>query len=209
MSASSYFAALVMWLAMTGIMMAPVVFPWVRALHRRSAIRPTGRTAVATLPCFVAGYAAAWSAFSAVAALVHSSLASSGFSIPFGPGTRASAAVLLVAGGYQFTGLKKACLRHCRSPAGYLLLHWRQGSAGWLRLGFRHGLFCVGCCWSLMALAFVVGMSSLLWMGAMAAIMLAETALPFGSKLASVAGALLLAAGAGILLLSWAPWPAR
>lgn len=212
-----------MWLAMTAVMMAPVVYPWLRALHvltngprpgsapagRRDAPQPApggssvpadGSSPVAVVP-FAAGYAVAWAGFSTAAATLHAALGAAGLPVPLWVHAPVAAAtVLIVAGAFQFTGLKESCLVHCRSPAGYLLAHWRGGAAGWARLGLRHGLYCVGCCWALMALALVVGMASLAWMGAMAAFMAAETALPFGHRLARPAGAVLLAAGTAMLV---------
>ena len=193
-----------MWLTMTAVMMAPVAYPWVRALHRLAGApsQPASlsQRSPALVAPFVAGYALAWAGFSAVAAAVHAGLGASGLPVPLGVrAPAASAVVLIVAGAYQFTGLKESCVVHCRSPAGYLLVHWREGRAGWARLGFRHGLYCVGCCWALMLLALVVGMASVLWMGAMAAFMVAETALPFGHRLAKPAGVVLVVAGVAIL----------
>lgn len=190
-----YFLVLAMWLTMTAVMMAPVVFPWLRALHRLATDQPS----LALAP-FAVGYGVAWVGFSAVVAMLHVGLDAAGLPVPLGVGApAASATVLIVAGAYQFTGLKASCLIHCRSPVGYLLVRWRHGPVGWARLGLRHGLYCVGCCWALMALALVVGMTSLTWMGAMAAFMVAETALPFGYRLAKPAGVVLLAAGVAML----------
>lgn len=187
-----------MWLAMTGVMMAPVVLPWVRALRRLAA---GGKNAVSPAP-FVAGYGAAWSGFSAAAAGAHVGLPALGLPVPFGlEAPTASAALLIAAGLFQFTKLKAACLTHCRSPAGWLLAHWRSSSAGWLRLGARHGLYCIGCCWALMLLAFVAGMAGWAWMVGLALFMAAETTLPFGQRATKPAGCLLVAAGLAVLWL--------
>lgn len=192
---SRYVPAFSMWLGMTGVMMAPVVFPWLRALSRVAA-------SAATLPPFVAGYATAWAGFSAAAAGIQVSLLSMGLPVPFGLDAPVlSATALFLAGAFQFTRLKEACLSHCRSPAGYLLAHWRKGAIGHARLGFGHGLHCVGCCWALMALALVVGMIDLVWMGLLMAVMVAETTLPFGARVAKPAGVALIVAGAVVLAL--------
>jgi len=82
--------------------------------------------------------------------------------------------VLIVAGAYQWTPLKQACLRHCRSPLAFLLHHWRQGAWGAVISGMRHGLFCLGCCWMLMAPLFVGGLMNLLWIAALALLVLIE-----------------------------------
>lgn len=226
-----YLFAFAMWTAMTGAMMTPVVFPWLRALHRlaakpprhrprpralpRLAVKPPAgarsdrrpprpsspdRKAVALAP-FGTGYAVAWLGFSAAAASLHVGLSWAGLPIPLGThAPTAAAVVVIVAGAFQFTRLKESCLVHCRSPAGYLLAHWQEGPGGWARLGIRHGLYCVGCCWALMALALVVGMASIGWMGLMAAFMAAETALPFGRRLTKPAGVALLVLGTAMLV---------
>lgn len=187
-----------MWLAMTGVMMAPVVLPWVRALHRLAG----GGSDALPLAPFVAGYGAAWSGFSAAAAGVHAGLPAAGVPVPFGlEAPTATAALLVAAGLFQFTKLKQACLTHCRSPAGYLLAHWRSSVAGWTRLGARHGLYCIGCCWALMLLALAAGMAGWAWMGGLTVFMAAETTLPFGRRMTKPAGCLLVAAGVGVLWL--------
>jgi len=193
-----------MWLAMTGVMMAPVVLPWLRALSRiADGGAASSAGPLAAVGPFAAGYAVAWAGFSAALAGVHLALSRMSVPVPFGLEARAlSAAALFLAGGFQFTRLKEACLSHCRSPAGYLLTHWRTGPAGHARLGFGHGLHCVGCCWALMALALVVGMIDLVWMGLLMAVMVAETTLPFGARLRKPVGALLLAAGLAVLFVA-------
>ena len=195
-----YVPAFSMWLGMTGVMMAPVVVPWLRALSRVAA--NPGASPITTLAPFVAGYAAAWAGFSAAAAGIQMSLLSLGLPVPFGLDAPVLAATaLFLAGAFQFMRLKEACLSHCRSPAGYLLAHWRKGAIGHARLGLGHGLHCVGCCWALMALALVVGMIDLVWMGLLMAVMVAETTLPFGARVAKPAGVALIVAGAVVLAL--------
>lgn len=199
-----YLPVFLMWLAMTGVMMAPVVLPWLRALSRLAddgAVFSAGP--LASVGPFAAGYAVAWAGFSAALAGVHLSLSRMSVPVPFGLEAPAlSVAALWLAGGFQFTRLKEACLSHCRSPAGYLLTHWRSGPAGHARLGFGHGLHCVGCCWALMALALVVGMINLVWMGLLMAVMVAETTLPAGGRLRKPVGALLLVAGLVVLVVA-------
>ncbi|MDE2796942.1 MAG: DUF2182 domain-containing protein [Gemmatimonadota bacterium] len=188
----SYSSALAMWMAMTAVMMAPIAVPWLRALRRQAADRNT--------PSFVfpfaAGYALAWTGFSVVAAAFQLSLAALEVPVPFGlDAPLHSATALILAGAFQFTPFKTVCLSRCRSPAGYLLARWRSGATGHLRMGLGHGLDCVGCCWALMALALVVGMIDLVWMGLLMAVMVAETTLPFGARLTRPVGAGLVAAG--------------
>ena len=197
-----------MWLAMTAVMMAPVVYPWSRALWRIAGSGVPGAPMVATVP-FAGGYTIAWAGFSAAAAAVHMTLSAMHLPIPFAMDVPVlSATALGLAGTFQFTKLKEACLSHCRSPAGFLLTRWRPGAAASARLGLEHGLYCVGCCWALMALALVVGMIDLLWMGVLMAVMVAETTLPFGARLTRPVGVALLAAGAALMVMSRLTFPA-
>jgi predicted metal-binding membrane protein len=111
----------------------------------------------------------------------------------------AAGAVLVAAGVYQWTPLKDTCLRHCRSPAEFLVRHWRRGALGAVRTGIRHGLFCLGCCWVLMALLFVGGLMNLAWVGAISLLVLIEKTMPWGGRMSRVAGAVLAVWGAASL----------
>ncbi len=108
-------------------------------------------------------------------------------------------ALLLLAGAYQLTPLKHTCLVQCRSPAAWLARHWRPGAGGALRMGVHHGLFCVGCCWSLMLLLFAGGVMNLVWIAGLAIIVLLEKLLPRGEWLARGSGVLLVAVGCTLL----------
>jgi predicted metal-binding membrane protein len=108
--------------------------------------------------------------------------------------------LLLAAGTFQFTPLKRACLARCRSPLSFLISDWRPGRLGALVMGLKHGAFCVGCCWLLMVLMSAAGVMSLFWMAALAVFVLAEKAAPRGDLLARLAGSALLVAGAGLLV---------
>jgi predicted metal-binding membrane protein len=117
------------------------------------------------------------------------------------PDMAAGSAVLasllfLSAGIYQFTPLKRACLRRCRSPLEFLAEHWREGNAGAFRMGARHGAYCVGCCWAVMALLFAGGVMNLAWIAGLALLVLAEKLLPGGPVVGRVLGAGLVAWGA-------------
>jgi predicted metal-binding membrane protein len=107
--------------------------------------------------------------------------------------------LLIAAGLYQFTPLKHACLRHCRSPVDFVLNRWRDGTAGALRMGVEHGLYCLGCCWVAMALLFVFGVMNLLWIAALAILVLLEKAVPGGPRIARGAGVLMVVGGAWML----------
>jgi predicted metal-binding membrane protein len=109
---------------------------------------------------------------------------------------RLGAALLILAGVYQLTPWKDACLRRCRAPAQFLAAHWRAGPAGALRLGALHGLYCIGCCAPLMALLFVGGVMNLLWIAGIALFVLLEKTLPLGRAGRWVSGLALIATGA-------------
>jgi predicted metal-binding membrane protein len=151
---------------------------------------------------FSAGYLVAWMTFSALAATAQVVLHRVAWLSPdmVGRSSVLVGAILLVAGVYQWLPLKTACLTHCRSPLGFLTHHWREGPTGGLVMGLHHGLFCVGCCWALMALLFVVGVMNLLWVAAIAAFVLVEKLSRQGPLLGRVAGAVLMVWGAYVLV---------
>lgn len=103
--------------------------------------------------------------------------------------------VLVIAGGYQLSPLKDMCLSACRTPLGYLMTHWREGRSGALLMGLHHGLYCIGCCWALMTIQFVVGVMNLAWMAGLSLFMFIEKVSARGPMLGKVVGILLIAAG--------------
>lgn len=111
--------------------------------------------------------------------------------------------LLVAAGLYQWTPLKGRCLSECRSPLGFLTREWREGTGGALVMGARHGAFCVGCCWVLMALLFVAGVMNMLWIAALPIYVLVEKVAPAGGWLARVAGLLFVARGGWVLAAAW------
>lgn len=104
------------------------------------------------------------------------------------------------AGIYQLTPLKYLCLSQCRSPLGFLLGSWRDGYMGAFRMGLEHGLYCLGCCWSLMTILFVVGTMNLVWMGLLSAVIFAEKIVPYGVELGKASGIALVAFGLALSL---------
>ena len=187
-----------MWSGMTAVMMTPVVWPWLKALRR---VMPEGAS-VWTVPAFAVGYGAAWVLFSTVMAASQLVLARAGAAVPLSAAFPSVAgAGLVAAGAFQFSALKNACLDHCRSPMGFFLSRWRGGGVGALRMGGRHGIFCLGCCWALMALALFVGAMDWRLMAVMTGVMLVETATPLGVALSRPLGGFLVVCGLGLLLL--------
>jgi len=140
-----------------------------------------------------------WTGFSAVAALAHWGLHAVELLSPdmVIANPVASGILLLSAGAYQLTPFKTACLAKCRTPMGFLFGEWRDGSAGAFVMGVRHGAYCVGCCWLLMALLFVGGVMSPFWIVVLTLIAMAERILPFGESVAHG-----VAAGA----IGWGLW---
>jgi predicted metal-binding membrane protein len=164
---------LLAWQLMIAAMMLPASLPLIRLFGRASANQPRPRSARAA---FFGGYALVWTAFGAAAFLgdlaVHRLVERWGW-LAARP-ELVGGAVLLLAGAFQFSKLKDRCLRVCRHPAGYLLRHYQRGTGAAFRLGAGHGLFCVGCCWALMLVAFAAGVANLWWMAALTAVMVFE-----------------------------------
>jgi len=179
-TASPAFGFLViMWFVMMSSMMVPVIWPWVRAFHRfQNEIRATAE--------FVLGYFTAWLIYSFAVAF---------FQMRVGQlGPLWIAAIFAAAGAYQFSPLKQACLMHCRSPFSFFLARWHNRSSRGLRIGWSHGLYCLGCCWALMATSIAVGMANLWWMAVLATVTFIEQVTPRGNKLRIPPGIALLAA---------------
>jgi len=183
------------WLLMIAAMMLPTIYPILRLFGRMTADRTN---AASLLWLVVLGYLAAWFGFGLAAhgvdSLLHSLAQDSAWMLTHG--WAMGAAVLGAAGLFQFSTLKYRCLDKCRTPIGFITQHWR-GQAPVreaLALGAAHGLFCVGCCWALMLLMFVVGTGNLGWMLALGAVMAAEKNLSWGRRLSAPLGLLLIVA---------------
>ena len=190
-----------MWFGMMASMMAPTAWPWVRTFHRFGGAAH-GAKARATA-WFASGYLLVWLGYAIGAALLQRALQGLELLQPSGDVAvaRAGGVILLIAGLYQFAPLKRACLTHCRTPIGYFLTRWHDGPMGPFRMGLHHGLFCVGCCWALMATAFAVGVMNAWWMAALGVLALLEQVAPQGHLLRRVLGVGFLAAGLSRLAL--------
>jgi len=155
-----------------------------------------------TAMLFALGYLLVWCGFSLAATLLQWGFDNAGLlseKMAFANAVLTST-VLIAAGVYQWTPLKDACLRHCRSPSEFLFRHLRLGLLGAVGTGVRHGLFCLGCCWMLMALLFVGGLMSLTWVGAIALLVLVEKTIPWGDWVSRLGGALLVVWGVANLV---------
>jgi len=177
------------WVTMTAAMMLPSAAPMVLTYAR---VARDARTWV-----FVLGYLVAWTAFGLVAYGLYRLVARSspGWVAWDREGPYVAGAALALAGLYQLSPLKEACLRNCRGPFRYLAHDWREGRTGALRMGAEHGLFCVGCCWGLMLALFALGVMSLFWTAVVAAAIFAEKVLPRGPALARLLAVALVALG--------------
>ena len=190
-----------MWAVMMVAMMLPSALPTILIFHRAVRNDPEVRSPSRRTFAFVAGYILAWCGFSVGATLLQWGLAEAALLSPMMVSASAwlGGAILIVAGVYQWTPLKYACVRQCRSPLAFLAEHWEPGMPRALRLGLHHGLYCVGCCWGLMLLLFVGGVMSLLWIAAITAFVLLEKLAPYGALVQRLSGLALVLAGAWVL----------
>ncbi len=199
-SAADFGLMYVMWAVMMVAMMAPSATPMLlmfatvnrRRKEREAPYVPTG--------IFLAGYVIVWAAFSLAATggnwgLHQASLLSS----MMGESTSGylGGGLLVLAGVFQWSPLKYNCLKQCRTPMGFLMTSWREGPRGALRMGLEHGVYCLGCCWALMLLLFVLGIMNLVWIAALAAFVLAEKVSPKAEWVSRITG---------VLLLGWGIW---
>jgi predicted metal-binding membrane protein len=200
MDAHNLVLLLAMWCVMMVGMMLPSAAPMIltfAAINQRR--RQRGQPYVPTA-LFTAGYLAAWAGFSVVATLAQWGLERLALLAPMAmkiTSPSLGGGLLIAAGLYQLTPLKQVCLDHCRSPFDFLINRWRDGAAGAWRMGWSHGLYCLGCCWILMALLFVVGAMDLLWVAGFAALVLVEKLLPAGLWIARLSG---------VGLIVWGVW---
>jgi predicted metal-binding membrane protein len=180
-------------------MMIPSVAPVIllfAGISRRRRIDGVGATPVSV---FTLGYLLAWTGCAVILAVTQSLLHSAALLSP----AMATASpllgggLLMLAGVYQWLPVKGACLSHCRSPLGFFSTDWREGVSGALLMGLRHGTYCAGCCWALMALLFVAGVMNLLWVVVIAGFVLAEKVMPNGRLLGRITG---------VLLAGWGLW---
>jgi predicted metal-binding membrane protein len=189
----------VMWAVMMVAMMVPTAAPMIltfaivnrRRLEREQPFVPTS--------IFLSGYLLVWGGFSLLATLAQWGLHQAalmtsmmGSATPIVGGI-----ILLAAGAFQWTPMKYVCLKHCRTPLGFIMTEWREGKRGALTMGLKHGGFCLVCCWFLMGLLFVTGVMNLLWVALIAAYILAEKVVPTGQWLSR---------SVGLALIGWGAW---
>jgi predicted metal-binding membrane protein len=192
---------LAMWWIMMAAMMLPSAAPMVllfAAINRRQRARQAPFTATGFFLC---GYLLAWGGFSLVAVGLQWLFARTELLSPTMQSTSAvlGGGLIILAGLWQLSPLKHACLRHCRAPAYAISQHWRRGRLGALRMGLGHGAFCLGCCWFLMGLLFYGGVMNLYWIIGLAVYVMLEKLAPAGHRLALLIGPALIACGALVI----------
>jgi predicted metal-binding membrane protein len=197
-TATEFGLRLAMWAVMMVAMMVPTAAPMTlmyAAVARKAAAQ---HSPLAPTFVFVTGYVTMWTIFSVVATIAQHALDRAALLSPTMVSTSArfGAALLIAAGIYQLTPLKNACLENCRAPAHFMSRYWRAGGLGAFRMGLRLGVYCVGCCWILMALLFVGGVMNLLWIAVIAIFVLLEKTIPFGDVGGKVIGATMILVGA-------------
>lgn len=202
MDPAAFALTFVMWVVMMVGMMLPSAAPTILfygAMVRKNAERGTVLPAVWV---FVSGYLLVWTGFSLAAVVLQAALEHAALLTPgMTSGSNRLNGVLLVAAGvYQLTPLKDLCLSKCRNPVQFFMTHWRPRTAGALRMGITQGAYCLGCCWMLMLLLFVVGVMNLAWVALIAAFVFLEKLLPGGRLSSRLAGVALIAVGSAILV---------
>ena len=189
---------LVMWAVMMVAMMVPSAAPMTlvyAAVARKAAAQDNP---VAPTFVFVGGYLALWGVFALAATTAQLGLARLALLSPAMVSTSPvlGGVLLIGAGAYQLTPLKRACLEHCRAPALFISRQWRSGGLGAFRMGLHFGTYCVGCCWILMGLLFVGGVMNLAWIAGLAVFVLVEKTVPFGKLGGRLVGATMIGVGA-------------
>lgn len=200
-SAGLILSTVAMWLLMMAAMMLPAMAPMLAVYAGLAAKEDRGAVLALRVTLFALGYFLLWAAFSVVAAFSQLGLRESAwFTMGGTMATPVAAGVLLIiAGAHQFTSVKDLCLKHCRHPLAYLMVHWREGLVGAFPIGARHGAYCFGCCIAFMGLMFVFGAMNVLWMAVIALYFLLEKVLPHERVWGRAVGLALLAAGAAML----------
>jgi predicted metal-binding membrane protein len=195
-------------LAVWTVMMVAMMFPSVAPMLTLISIVSRNNRAAGRRPApvwvFLIGYLTVWGAFGVPAYLLSLAIPAAGMA---GPGLRTfsplmGGLVLMAAGLYQWTPLKRMCLQHCRSPFAFVMHGWRDGYIGAFTLAARHGAYCVGCCWALMIVLFAVGLMNLEWMALLAAVVFVEKVVPWGPWAGKLTGAVLAWYGAAILVVA-------
>ena len=192
---SSFLIFTAMWLVMMVAMMLPSSYPTLllhRTVYRKRTPAAHGGTFL-----FAISYFCVWTASGVLFYLGYVLVGSLRASIPGSDFAvlRAAGMALMLAGLYQCSGLKRACLKHCQNPLHFVMEHWHDGNTGAIRMGAAHGAYCFGCCWGLMLILFVMGIMHLGWMAAIGALILLEKVVPSGKWIPNAIGAVFVVVG--------------
>jgi len=200
-SGADLLALFAMWAVMMVAMMIPSASPMILTFAGVNRTRRVQSLSYVPTGAFVLGNLAAWTGFSLLATVAQEVLHSAALVSSMGVSTSSILGGILLAatGIFQWTPFKNACLRHCRSPLGFILTEWREGTWGAFQMGLRHGAYCIGCCWLLMALLFVAGVMNLWWVAAIAVFVLIEKVTAAGPWIAHATGVLLMLWGGWVL----------
>ena len=201
----TFFSHFTMWTVMMVAMMLPTAGPMILTFSTISRGQRQKKLPYVNTSTFVFGYIIISVGYSLLATFIQWWLHTNAMLTSFGASNShtLSGILLCVAGIYQWSSLKHACLRFCRNPFNFLMGNWREGSSGALYMGFKHGLLCTGCCWALMALMFVGGVMNLIWMVVITAIILIEKVAPKGDIFAKIAGVAMITSGIYFIALNF------
>lgn len=198
-SRTEFFLNLLMWTVMMIAMMTPTAAPMLLFYTKISRQRYPQSSPYPKTALFLLGYLLVWSGFSVIATAVQWGLHTAAMlSTDVVRATPTFGGILLIlAGAFQFSHLKNTCLTHCRTPVGFIMTDWKEGMRGALSMGIKHGGYCVGCCWLLMALLFVLGVMNLFWMVFITVLVLVEKIVPAGDRIGRYVG---------VLFIIWGIW---
>lgn len=192
-----------MWQVMMIAMMTPVIVPWVRAAAVFADASSDSANRWRPVVTFAGGYFMMWTVYSMIAGSMQVVLRGTNL---LGEGSALdrpmAAGVFIAAGLFQFSPIKRACLKHCRNPLTYFLARWRNGAVSLFRLGMLHGAYCVACCWALMATAFALGVMNLAWMALLTLVACGEQIAPRGELIAALVGTGLAGWGLGLIVVN-------
>lgn len=198
-TSASILPLFVMWMVMMVAMMLPTAAPMVLIFAAVSRNRRQRQQPGVPVAVFAAGYLAVWGGFSIVAAVLQWLLHRAELLSPMMASSSVvlGGVLLVFAGIFQFTSLKQSCLTRCRAPLDFITRHWREGGMGAFVMGLEHGFYCLGCCWALMMLLFVLGVMNLVWIALLTILVGLEKVLP---------GQRYLSRATGLLLAGWGIW---
>jgi len=191
----------IMWFVMMIAMMVPSVTPAVFIFSNVYQKRAQSEKPVVSSWIFLLGYLSIWLVFSFLATLFQSLLINTALLSPMMKSTSniLGGIILIGCGLFQWSSIKYSCLKHCRSPLDFLMGEWRDGKSGAFIMGFRHGYYCLGCCWLLMLLLFITGVMNLLWVALIALFVLIEKVAPWGIWISRFTGVILVVAGIWVI----------